>query len=232
MNDGPIVINTSESSLSQSLNTNEVEVNVIEYSESSIAEEKIISQTVTDGNNNSTTTIIAEAMTTTTPPTVKLDLSESLDPNNPFQPYVLYEAFMSCLVKSGPVAENFDDVSLRSYLIAYSEIAKFLYNLGNIFYFVIADLRKKIGQLECYLMQQPDEYETFQRMVKYEWASGKLHKPVSLNKQNATRIVLRLHRALIFIIRLLERVFYAESHLRVHQLCCEAYESTLAKYHR
>lgn len=177
------------------------------------------------------TTIIGQTTTTTTT-TTSSTAAVVASTSDEFDPYLLYNAFLNAVLKSNEEQPDYDDVSLRCYLIAYEEITKFLYNLGNIFYFVIADLRKKIGQLDGYLQRQPDEYETFQRMVKYEWTAGKLSKPVAFNKQNATRIVLRLHRALIFIIRLLERVFYAESHLRTPQLCTEAYESTLAKYHR
>lgn len=187
---------------------------------------------VVDSNeNSSTSTEIEVKVVQINEPCEDADDTETAS-SDQFQPLLLYNAFMSSVLKSNDEEVDFDDVSLRYYLIAYEEITKFLYNLGNIFYFVIADLRKKIGQLETYLASQPEEYESFQRMIKYEWTTGKLKQPTSLNKQNATRIVLRLHRALIFIIRLLERVFYAESHLRTAQLCVEAYESTLAKYHR
>lgn len=178
-----------------------------------------------DDYTDASTTIIA---TTTTTKLTHLELIKNR--TDKFDPEILYNAFMLSVLEQNEGEE--EDVSLRCYLIAYEEITKFLYNLGNIFYFVIADLRKKITLIETYLERQPDEYATVRRMVKYEWAEGMLSKPVSLNKQNASRVILRLHRALIFIIRLLERVFYADGHLRTAQLCTEAYESTLAKYHR
>lgn len=154
-----------------------------------------------------------------------------LEPTDEFQPALLYNAFLLSALKSNPHIDDHDDVNLRAYLIAYEEITKFLYNLGNIFYFVITDLRNKINIIDSYLTRHPIEYDTVQSMVKHEHGLGKLRQPQAQNKQNATRIVLRLHRALIFIIRLLERVFNAETNLRTPQLCTEAYESTLAKYH-
>lgn len=205
MNAGPVAIDTSENPTSN----NQIGVKVVEISEDESSPDEQISTSLS------------------------VEIIESR--SDEFQPLLLYNAFLNSIIKSDNThinLTNFDDVSLRYYLIAYDEITKFLYNLGNIFYFVIADLRKKINALETYLQSKPSEYETFQSMVKYEWTNGKLKQPIAYNKQNATRVVLRLHRALIFIIRLLERIFYAESHLRTPQLCTEAYESTLAKYHR
>ena len=240
---GPIVVSQSltatneiASSSDMSSSGSETDVKVLEMKETVVLVQEAHKKSSTvkanededddddDEYEDTSTTIIAEETTTRT--AVVSSTSDEFDP------YLLYNAFVSAVLKSNEEKADFDDVSLRCYLIAYEEITKFLYNLGNIFYFVIADLRKKIGQLEAYLERQPEEYETFQRMVKYEWTAGKLSKPTACNKQNATRVVLRLHRALIFIIRLLERVFYAENHLRTPQLCTEAYESTLAKYHR
>lgn len=232
---GPIIVSqtvaatneiTSPSNMSSS--ESETDVKVLEMKETVVFVQEAHKKNNDEDDEEedtsaSTTTIIGQTTTTTA---VLASTSDEFDP------YLLYNAFVSAVLKSNEEKPDFDDVSLRCYLIAYEEITKFLYNLGNIFYFVIADLRKKIGQLDAYLQRQPDEYETFQRMVKYEWTAGKLSKPTACNKQNATRIVLRLHRALIFIIRLLEKVFYAESHFRTPQLCTEAYESTLAKYHR
>lgn len=147
---------------------------------------------------------------------------------NEFEPELLYEAFVSSLRK---LKEDEDDVSMREYLVAYYEITKFLYSLGNLFYFVIVDLKKKLTIVEGYLETSPSQYETMLTMVKYEHKMGMLTKPDSLNKRNATRTILRLHRALIFICKLLEGIYYAEENLRTAQICTEAYELTLAKYH-
>lgn len=217
MNSGPVALETTTSSESSAA---ECEMKVVE-----------VITTTSDGgcDHERKQAAIIKSVTMNM---VESNSIISSSGSDEFEPLLLYNAFMNSVLKTSQQQIDYDDVSLRHYLIAYEEITKFLYNLGNIFYFVIADLRKKIGIIDSYLKSQPNEYETFQSMVKYEWTCGKLKQPLSLNKQNAARVVLRLHRALIFIIRLLERVFNAESHLRTPQLCTEAYELTLAKYHR
>ncbi|CAF0908379.1 unnamed protein product [Brachionus calyciflorus] len=149
-----------------------------------------------------------------------------------FDPEKLFYAFKQCLLKSDS-SQDFDDISLKDYILAYEEINKFLSLLGNIFYFVISDVTEKIVILRKYLEKQPNNYATLHTFLKYEQSQGLFKQSSHDLKHNPSgaRTILRLHRALIFIYKFLDRLHTADPKMKSSQICTETYEQTLAKYH-
>jgi hypothetical protein len=155
---------------------------------------------------------------------------ETLEANNKsqseFSATLLFDAFQRSLRKSNENFTEFDDICLVEYIIAYKEILKFLEYLGTIFYFVISDVKEKILILEGHIEKNTSHYKTIRHSVEYEKKNDLLTV-----KSNASRTILRLHRALIFIYKFLDRLFSADHKCKTPQLCTETYEMTLAKYH-
>ncbi|RMZ99561.1 ceramide-1-phosphate transfer [Brachionus plicatilis] len=149
-----------------------------------------------------------------------------------FDPERLFNLFKKCLIKSNPDAD-FDDISIPDYIQAYEEINKFLSLLGNIFYFVISDVNDKINIFKKYLEKEPDHYSTLNTFLKYEQEHNKLRQSSHDLKHHPSgaRTLLRLHRALIFIYKFLDRLSNADSKQKSAQICIETYEQTLARYH-
>jgi hypothetical protein len=101
-------------------------------------------------------------------------------------------------------------------------------HLGPIFYFVVAEVKDKLALLGNYLKEKPENYETIEKTVVYE-KDNNLHVQIKLN---ASRTILRLHRALLFIYKFLERlVVCPDSQIKSSALCIEVYNATLAKVH-
>ena len=149
-----------------------------------------------------------------------------------FDPEKLFNLFKQCLIKSNNNSD-FDDISLKEYILAYEEINKFLGLLGNIFYFVISDVNEKINILNKYLEKEPDHYATLNTFLKYEQEHNKFKQSSHDLKHHPSgaRTLLRLHRALIFVYKLLERLSNADPKQKSSHIGIETYEQTLAKHH-
>jgi hypothetical protein len=156
---------------------------------------------------------------------------EQDDSSKAFDAMRLFDAFAKCLHKSAHTLTDYDDVNLRDYLLAYEEISKFLNCLGTVFMFVTTDINDKIRLLDGYLKEKPEHYTTIHSLVRYEHSANMLHKPHSASRKNAARNILRLHRALLFIYKFLERLYSAEANAKSPHICTEVYEATLAKHH-
>ena len=142
-------------------------------------------------------------------------------PVDQFDPHVMIDYFTRSLVKSSPELGDHDDVSMKEYIQAYEEINKFLASLGTIFYFVISDVRDKIKLLENYLATDSNNYKTILCMIKYEKSQNMLSAPEMATRNNATRNLLRLHRALLFIYKFLDGLVSADSKCKTSQLCSD-----------
>ena len=101
-------------------------------------------------------------------------------------------------------------------------------NLGAIFYFVVVDVKQKLVLLGEYLNEKPNHYQTVHKAVVYE-KENDLHVKLKLN---ASRTLLRLHRALLFIYKFLERLVCSDDQMKSSTLCIDVYNSTLAKVSR
>ena len=138
-----------------------------------------------------------------------------------FNPHVMIDCFSKSLIKSRPEMSDHDDVSLKEYIQAYEEINKFLASLGKIFYFVISDVKEKIKLLENYLENDNENYKTILKMVKFEESKKMLSAPENAKQKNASRNMLRLHRALLFIYKFLDGLITSDSNCKLSQLCSD-----------
>ncbi|MCL4123588.1 UNVERIFIED_CONTAM: hypothetical protein GTU68_062348 [Idotea baltica] len=118
----------------------------------------------------------------------------------------------------------FDD-----YLRGYIELNKFFQLLGNVFNFVANDVQKKITILQCCRKGGAgDYYYSIQSMIEYEKESTILE---STTEVSGSRTLLRLHRALEFIIGFLEELRKASEETKLGSISSEVYNQTLAKHH-
>lgn len=165
-------------------------------------------------------------------------LEIKIEPSSQFNSRLLLQAMVNSLSRSQPhpaaADDEHDDVKLKDYLIAYDELTKFLECLGKIFYFVIVDVRDKTSILEKFMQNdQPENrhYVTIRKTVEYEKSINAFHSNSPLWRTNASRTILRLHRALIFICKFIDRLFNADNKLKTPQIGLETYEQTLGKHH-
>ena len=158
-------------------------------------------------------------------------LEVKIEPTSQFNSRLLLQAMVNSLSKSQPHLDDHDDVKLHDYLIAYEELTKFLECLGKIFYFVIVDVRDKTSILEKFMQNDEKNYVTILKTVEYEKSINAFNSNSPLWRTNASRTILRLHRALIFICKFIDRLFNADNKLKTPQIGLETYEQTLGKHH-
>ncbi|CAH8875813.1 unnamed protein product [Trichobilharzia szidati] len=123
---------------------------------------------------------------------------------------------------------NGDDVLLLEYCEAYSEVAKLLVYFGNLFYFVSSDVNHKISDIRALHVADKKNYGSVKQMVDYE---KKHHDPIKKKKCYGCRTLLRLHRALLFVIELMQEVCTAPPDEQLRNIARSVYEKTLAQYH-
>ncbi|XP_067944287.1 ceramide-1-phosphate transfer protein-like [Watersipora subatra] len=119
------------------------------------------------------------------------------------------------------------EVHLANYCNAWRELNKFLNTLGTLFTFVTHDVAEKVDILETYLKSDPENYQTINSMLKFE-VDNKITKT---KKPSASRTLLRLHRALVYILTLFENLSAAKADAKVSSISREAYDATLSKHH-
>ncbi|BHF67033.1 transfer protein [Sparganum proliferum] len=137
---------------------------------------------------------------------------------------------------SKAVTDGDTDVRLEDYCIGYDELSNLLDALGRIMYFVVRDVNKKLQILNDLRdpKTSPDYHENFVsvgKMCAFETSQYKDNKPVGKLLTYGSRNLLRLHRALLFIIYLFERVCSEPDEKTLCELAQSAYDETLAKHH-
>jgi len=120
---------------------------------------------------------------------------------------------------------------LSSYVAGYREVYKFLNLLGTVFGWVGSDVWAKIVTLQKYMDgAEKEHYTNIKAMIAHEMEQD-LIKTKKKDDPSGTRTLLRLHRALEYIIAFLHKV----GDLKDQDLCSvisvESYEATLMKYH-
>ncbi|CAH8581777.1 unnamed protein product [Schistosoma turkestanicum] len=100
---------------------------------------------------------------------------------------------------------NDDNVLLPEYCEAYMEVSKLLAYFGNLFYFVSSDVNHKISELRDLYAADKINYRSVEQMVLYEEKQNE-HLPLKKRKCVGSRTLLRLHRALLFVIDLMKEV--------------------------
>jgi Glycolipid transfer protein (GLTP) len=108
--------------------------------------------------------------------------------------------------------------------------------MGSVFGFVGADIKEKLEILHKH-HQSPTErsYETVKGMMEYETALPERLEPTRTTNSHelpsGSRTLLRLHRALKFIMIFMEGLIRAEDGDPVSHIAQEAYRDSLARYH-
>jgi len=150
-----------------------------------------------------------------------------MDNTEPFDIGLVKAAFELCLA-----AEALD---MDQYVYAYKELSRFFRLLGTAFGFVAQDVDDKIGILEKHRASELSEhYATIDGMLKYETDSGLAdsgHAPAGGKLPSGSRTLLRLHRALEFVVSFLGKVKEAPEDSGTSGIARESYDATLAKYH-
>lgn len=104
---------------------------------------------------------------------------------------------------------------------------------GRLFGFVATDLQKKISILDSLLGSTNSEhYKTVKKMFDFEIESDLLCKKVGPHKlHSGCRTLLRLHRALEFILKFMERLAEESESSSTSTIAYDVYHATLAKHH-
>ena len=127
---------------------------------------------------------------------------------------------------------TFLDLSIDQYSYDCSfSISRFFTLLGTVFGFVLKDVKDKIGILEHYLQNKENKqfYSTIQSMIQYETSENKTI--VKAYPPSGARTLLRLHRALAFIIAFLQNLIKLEKDTKLANIAWECYNNTLSKHH-
>ncbi|VDL96971.1 unnamed protein product [Schistocephalus solidus] len=133
------------------------------------------------------------------------------------------------------------------FISPYNLLFSLLDALGKIMYFVLRDVSKKLEILNNLRDPKisPDYFENFvsvSKMCSFETSQYENNKPVGKLFTSGSRNLLRLHRALIFIIYLFERICtgrcfilncpsFQPEEKTLCELAQSAYEETLANHH-
>jgi len=107
--------------------------------------------------------------------------------------------------------------------------------MGTIFSFVTSDVHNKLAILRRHLASDvSDHYIAVEKMIEYEVANGiTMESEISGDHPSGSRTLLRLHRALEFLILLFYELAQssADSSESFSTLVGRAYSATLANYH-
>ena len=107
---------------------------------------------------------------------------------------------------------------------------RFFELFGTVFGFVVSDVSSKLSILREHRASNcSPHYITVQSMVDFEVDSG--ITKVKAKLPSGSRTLLRLHRALEFIILFIRRIQEAENGAKLSELASDAYTTTLSKYH-
>ena len=102
--------------------------------------------------------------------------------------------------------------------------------LGSVFTFVASDVQSKINILHHYLNgDAARHYGTVSSMISYEVTNNLTR--INSSPPSGSRTLLRLHRALKFIIRLFDDLRSMGGGDKISAVTFKAYDETLAQYH-
>lgn len=107
--------------------------------------------------------------------------------------------------------------------------------LGGLFKFIVHDVTEKTQILGQHLKTPAkDNYEKIESMLDYEQKNDLLLDPAKQpahHLANGARTLLRLHRALLFVVKLIDGVKNSDENDRMAPLAKTAYDSTLGHFH-
>lgn len=123
-----------------------------------------------------------------------------------------------------------EDILLSEYCCAYTELVSLLSYFGKLLYFVVRDVESKIQILNGLHNSAKVHYHTVITMANYEEESG-IATETKRRTEDGCRTLLRLHRALLFIIELISAIFTYPETATLRDITKEAYENNLARFH-
>jgi len=106
---------------------------------------------------------------------------------------------------------------------------RFFDQLGYVFKFVKDDVVDKLTILQRFVDKDnkiPTHYDTIQKAVNYETEKNL----IKTNPENFTRTLLRLHRALLFIVRLLQDLNDRPATENTAIIASSCYDATLYQH--
>jgi len=132
------------------------------------------------------------------------------------------EAMEACFV------ECEQKMSLQMYVEGYKHLYDLLLDLGTVFSIVATDAKDKVEILQRLTVQGSEDYNTLESMMVYE-------QRVYTNtgaQMLGSRTLLRLHRALKFVMLFMKEVAdLNETQRPVPDIAYKAYEQSLANFH-
>lgn len=104
-----------------------------------------------------------------------------------------------------------------------------LHLFGRVFHFVVSDVQDKMRILREYgQSEKKDSYQTIQGMVEFEVTENLTENK---NQPSGCRTLLRLHRALDFILRFMQGVKEGPNDAKMSTVGANAYDQSLANFH-
>jgi len=128
-----------------------------------------------------------------------------------------------------------EQLDLQAYIDGYAELNKLFGKLGTLFKFIVHDITEKTHILSEHLKSPSSEhYAKIERMLDYEKDNDLLIDPFKHPVPplaNGARTLLRLHRALLFVVKLIEGTKNSGENDKMAPLAKIAYDTTLANFH-
>uniref|UniRef100_A0A915KEV8 Glycolipid transfer protein domain-containing protein n=1 Tax=Romanomermis culicivorax TaxID=13658 RepID=A0A915KEV8_ROMCU len=142
--------------------------------------------------------------------------------NDSFDLRIVYECLRSC---------KDNDLDISAYVDAYANLNRLFHKLGGLFKFIVHDISDKTEILRTHLnSENGHNYKTLQKMISYE-KENKVLENTDLIYTNGSRTLLRLHRSLMFVVKLIDGVRLSSDDDKIAPLAKTAYDTTLAHYH-
>ncbi|XP_023345893.1 ceramide-1-phosphate transfer protein [Eurytemora carolleeae] len=124
-----------------------------------------------------------------------------------------------------------EELTIHQYLLGFKEVYKFMTLLGTVWGFAASDIGVKIDLLEKYHKGENQEnYKTVKRMLEYESEKQMVLKHKK-DDPSGSRTLLRLHRALEFVVSFLGHLDDLKDEDRIGPGAKAVYEATLMKHH-
>jgi len=118
------------------------------------------------------------------------------------------------------------EVHTETFLSAYKELAKLFDTLGKGMSFVKSDVMEKVLIIEALYMTNPTEFQTLHKIIQHEL---KMNLTATPDKRSGSRTILRLVRALDFIVNLLQNI--CDNTEELGESARKAYNITLVHHH-
>jgi len=118
------------------------------------------------------------------------------------------------------------EVDTMEFLSAYKELSKLFDGLGKGMSFVKSDVLEKVSIIEQLYSSNTTEFRTLHRIIQYEI---KMNLTATPDKRSGSRTILRLVRALDFIVNLVQNICQNDEELS--ESAKKAYNITLVHYH-